>query len=105
MVERYSSLNDYIVLTGDRNHGEVIGIAGYAGKNFSQLQNYEEAEKFTIDDPDSKNVILLSQTTYSPLEFEKIQNLFTKNMLLCSHYSEVTVLQMKVFKLFFKAEH
>ncbi len=76
MVERYSSLNDYIVLTGDRNHGEVIGIAGYAGKNFSQLQNYEEAEKFTIDDPDSKNVILLSQTTYSPLEFEKIQNLF-----------------------------
>ena len=76
MVERYSSLNDYIVLTGDRNHGEVIGIAGYAGKNFSQLQNYEEAEKFTIDDPDSKNVILLSQTTYSPIEFGKIQNLF-----------------------------
>ena len=28
MVERYSSENDYVVLTGDRNHGEVIGIAG-----------------------------------------------------------------------------
>lgn len=76
MVERYSSENDYVVLTGDRNHGEVIGIAGYAGENFSQIQNFEEAEKFTIDGGEEKNVILLSQTTYSPKEFEKIENLF-----------------------------
>lgn len=76
MVERYSSENDYVVLTGDRNHGEVIGIAGYAGENFSQLQDFEEAESFNIPDSDGKNVILLSQTTYSPKEFEKIENLF-----------------------------
>ena len=76
MVERYSSENDYVVLTGDRNHGEVIGIAGYAGENFSQLQDFEEAEKFAIPGSEEKNVILLSQTTYSPKEFEKIENLF-----------------------------
>ena len=76
MVERYSNDNDYVVLTGDRNHGEVIGIAGYAGKNFSQLQDFKEAESFNIPDSDSKNVILLSQTTYSPKEFEKIESLF-----------------------------
>jgi 4-hydroxy-3-methylbut-2-enyl diphosphate reductase len=76
MVERYSSENDYVVLTGDRNHGEVIGIAGYAGENFSQLQDYTEAESFNIPDSDGKHVILLSQTTYSPKEFEKIENLF-----------------------------
>lgn len=76
MVERYSSENDYVVLTGDRNHGEVIGIAGYAGENFSQLQDFEEAQSFDISDSDNKNVILLSQTTYSPKEFEKIENLF-----------------------------
>ena len=76
MVERYSNENDYVVLTGDRNHGEVIGIAGYAGENFSQLQNYEEACSFTIAEAENKNVILLSQTTYSPKEFEKIENLF-----------------------------
>lgn len=76
MVERYSSENDYVVLTGDRNHGEVIGIAGYAGENFSQLQDYTEAESFNIPDSDSKNIILLSQTTYSPKEFEKIEKLF-----------------------------
>ena len=76
MVERYSSKNDYVVLTGDRNHGEVIGIAGYAGENFSQIQDYEEAEKFEIAGSEEKNVILLSQTTYSPKEFEKIEGLF-----------------------------
>ena len=76
MVERYSSENDYVVLTGDRNHGEVIGIAGYAGENFSQIQNYEEAKNFNISDANKKNVILLSQTTYSPVEFSKIETLF-----------------------------
>ena len=76
MVERYSSENDYVVLTGDRNHGEVIGIAGYAGENFSQIQDYTEAESFNIPDSDKTNVILLSQTTYSPKEFEKIEKLF-----------------------------
>ena len=76
MVERYSSQNDYVILTGDRNHGEVIGIAGYAGENFSQIQDYKEAEKLTVPESDLKNVILLSQTTYSPVEFSKIENLF-----------------------------
>ena len=76
MVERYSSENDYVVLTGDRNHGEVIGIAGYAGENFSQIQDYTEAENFDVPDSDSKNIILLSQTTYSPVEFSKIEKLF-----------------------------
>ena len=76
MVERYTNQNDYVVLTGDRNHGEVKGIAGYAGKNFSQLQDFNEAQAFDIKDSDSKNIILLSQTTYSPLEFEKIEKLF-----------------------------
>ena len=79
MVERYSSQNDYVVLTGDRNHGEVIGIAGYAGENFSQIQDFEEAKNFEISGSESvseKNVILLSQTTYIPKEFEKIENLF-----------------------------
>ncbi len=78
MVERYSNDADYVVLTGDKNHGEVIGIAGYAGKNFSLIQDYKEAEGFVLDDSDSKNIILLSQTTYSPKEFLRIEQLFKK---------------------------
>lgn len=76
MVERYTHNNDFVILTGDKNHGEVIGIEGYAGKNFAVIQNMDEAEKFSIENPDKTNVILLSQTTYSPKEFEKIEKLF-----------------------------
>lgn len=74
MVERYTHQNDYVVLTGDKNHGEVIGIAGYAGENFSLIQDYAEAKQFNLESSD-KNIILLSQTTYSPVEFERIESL------------------------------
>lgn len=76
MVEKYTHENDYVVLTGDKNHGEVIGIAGYAGRNFSLIQDFSEANSFKLPDQNEKNVILLSQTTYSPIEFERIENLF-----------------------------
>lgn len=78
MVEKYTSKNDYVVLTGDKNHGEVIGIAGFAGENFIQVQDFEEAQKINIPDSDNKNIILLSQTTYSPVEFKRIEDLFRK---------------------------
>ena len=76
MVERYTNQNDYVIISGDKNHGEMIGIAGFAGHNFIQIQNEEEAR--TVNIPDSKkiNVILMSQTTYSPKEFEKIEAIF-----------------------------
>ena len=37
MVERYTSASDYVIITGDKNHGEMIGIAGFAGRNFVQI--------------------------------------------------------------------
>ena len=73
MVERYSAEDDFVILTGDKNHGEVIGIAGYAGKNFALIQDLKEAMKIDFADLSQKNIILLSQTTFSPVEFEKIE--------------------------------
>ena len=75
MVERYTCQNDYVIISGDKNHGEMIGIAGFAGKNFVQIQNAEEAEKLELPDADKINVILMSQTTYSPTEFTKIEKI------------------------------
>ena len=75
MVERYTSANDYVIITGDKNHGEMIGIAGFAGKNFIQIQNEDEARALNIPDSDKINVILMSQTTYSIKEFQKIQEI------------------------------
>ena len=75
MVERYTCQNDYVIISGDKNHGEMIGIAGFAGKNFAQIQNASEAEKLELTAADKINVILMSQTTYSPTEFTKIENI------------------------------
>lgn len=74
MVERYTKQNDFVILTGDKNHGEVIGIAGYAGKNFAQIQNVLEATQFEFSEQNT-NVILLSQTTFSPTEFLQIEQI------------------------------
>lgn len=75
MVERYTDNSDYVIISGDKNHGEMIGIAGYAKKNFIQIQNAEEAKLLEIKDSNKINVILMSQTTYSPTEFDKIQTI------------------------------
>lgn len=78
MVEKYEGSEDFIILTGDKEHGEVKSIAGYAKVPFNEIQNYEEAQNFKIENAESKNIVLLSQTTFSPLEFEKIKLLFTE---------------------------
>ena len=69
MVEKNSSQGRTIILTGDSNHGEVKGIAGYAKGKFILLQSEEDAEKLPEDNGEA---VLLSQTTFSPVQFEKI---------------------------------
>lgn len=85
MVSRYTSAEDYIILTGDKNHGEVIGLAGYAKSNFIQIQNYDEAEKVQLPSELKGQIVLLSQTTYNPHEFSKIES------LLKSRYPQIKV--------------
>ena len=69
-----------VVLAGDKNHGEVTGIAGYAEEASGGKEGFfylVESKEDTIKLIDSgaleqKKVILLSQTTFSPKEFEAI---------------------------------
>ncbi len=78
MVERYTNQNDYVIITGDKNHGEMKGIAGFAGKNFYQIQNQEEAAALEPTSSQKENVILMSQTTFSVTEFAKIEEICRK---------------------------
>lgn len=76
IVEKNS--NSKIFLTGDSNHGEVKGIAGYAKNDFYLIKNEEDATKIQIKDGEKS--ILLSQTTFSKKEFDKIKEiLVSKN--------------------------
>ncbi len=72
---RYASMNYTVILAGDSNHGEVIGIAGYAGNKFYLVQDSEDAKKLIPPEDADENAILLSQTTFSPQEFEKISKI------------------------------
>ena len=69
MVEKNSAAGKTILLTGDSNHGEVKGIAGYAKGRFILLQSEEDAKALSNG---SGEAVLLSQTTFSPVQFEKI---------------------------------
>lgn len=80
MVERYTTNQDSVIITGDKNHGEMIGIAGYAKDNFLQIQNIQDAQQIDYSNYLDKNVILMSQTTYSPIEFSKICDLLKEKI-------------------------
>lgn len=87
---KYASENYVIFFAGDKNHGEVVGIEGYVREsakkngfecNFLLVKDVDEAEKeiknLLEKNPNAKNqkVVLLSQTTFSISNFEKIENL------------------------------
>ncbi len=66
---REFSENGYdVIIAGDRNHGEVVSISSYAGENVTVVENVAEAD---VMDVPSK-AVLIAQTTFSPVEFEKI---------------------------------
>lgn len=71
-VEKYADRNCSVVLAGDKNHGEVAGIAGFAGTSFSLVQNNDEAEEYVRRADKNQKTVLLSQTTFSLSEFERI---------------------------------
>lgn len=71
-VQKASAKGKTIILTGDSNHGEVKGIAGYAQGEFILLQNEEDARALKEG---SGEAVLLSQTTFSPVQFEKISEI------------------------------
>ncbi|MBB6482490.1 4-hydroxy-3-methylbut-2-enyl diphosphate reductase [Spirochaeta isovalerica] len=67
IVQKYSSLGYHIIIVGDKNHGEIKGLAGYAD-DFDIIGNADEAS--LINPPDKSMVI--SQTTIKESEFESV---------------------------------
>lgn len=75
IADEYAKKGYYIILTGKEKHPEVIGIASFCGENYSVIENEEEIEKVVsdIESKNIKNILLISQTTYSLKKFENIQ--------------------------------
>jgi len=71
-----------IILAGDRNHGEISGIAGYA-PDCIVLENRDDAERLSSY---PEKAVLISQTTIKQSEYDAIAD------VLARHISDLTVL-------------
>lgn len=67
-AEEWATKGYQVIIAGDKNHGEVVGISGYAKNNAAVVQDCEDAETLIVLD----KAILIAQTTFSPEMFEKI---------------------------------
>lgn len=82
IVEEYSKKGYYIILCGSKDHPENIGTISYCGNNFFVIENEEEVfgvidkiKEFTI-----KDILLISQTTYSLEKFKMIEENLLKEL-------------------------
>lgn len=74
IVKKYHELGYRIVITGEKDHPEVVGINGWCGGDAIVIdENYRE-----IDLGESEKVCLVSQTTYSVDKFKKILEFFNE---------------------------
>lgn len=83
IVQKYSALGYHIVIVGDRNHGEIQGLAGYA-EDFDIIESAEEAAELNIPD----KTMVISQTTIKEREFDSVCTVLRqKNTELIVHNS------------------
>lgn len=61
---------NHILVAGNRNHPEVIGIVGWCKNNVTVLETVAEAERFSVDK--CREYVLVSQTTLRKKLFDDI---------------------------------
>ncbi|MBQ5570358.1 MAG: 4-hydroxy-3-methylbut-2-enyl diphosphate reductase [Treponema sp.] len=60
-----------VIIAGDKNHGEVTGIQGFANGRSVVVQTKEEASSLQVPE----KAVLIAQTTFSPVEFKAISDI------------------------------
>ena len=70
IVNDYSKKGDTIIIIGDSNHPEVIGIKGWSTEETIIIENLEDAKR--LDIPKNKQVCIVAQTTFNHLKYKEI---------------------------------
>lgn len=76
----YAQKGATVFLAGDKNHGEIVGISGYAtsfGAKCIVLANSQDAEKI---ESVTSEAVLISQTTISRAEFDSIASILRRKI-------------------------
>ncbi len=68
IVRRHARKGGFIVIVGDANHPEVVGLMGYAEGESMIISNREDVEKI----PHGKDLCVVAQTTQNQARYERI---------------------------------
>ncbi len=80
IVAEQSANGDIILIAGDENHHEVIGIIGHCTTDYYVFSNEEELESLIEKHPEFKeiHVSVVSQTTFNAKKWENAQKFLKK---------------------------
>ena len=70
IVEKESKAGSHIVIIGDPDHPEVVGICGWCIGPYTVIRTKQDALDFVP--PESKNVCIVSQTTFNYNKFKDL---------------------------------
>ncbi len=76
-----------IIIIGDENHPEVIGIKGWSKTAPFIIDTIEKAEKTVLDE--SKEYVIVAQTTFNSIKFKELVEIFTKKYYNVFVYSTI----------------
>ena len=80
IVREAAAEGKFVIIIGDGTHPEVIGIKSCAGKDSVVISDKEEAQKFLKKSQNiTKEICIVSQTTYNYNKFQEIVEIFLKN--------------------------
>lgn len=99
IVSENDSENEFLLVAGSVNHPEVIGIRSYFSKKSYVFQSLEELKEILNDEKlNGKKIFMVSQTTFSSVEWKKcvefVQKSFT-NIKIYDTICNVTSLRQK----------
>ncbi|MFQ3546833.1 MAG: 4-hydroxy-3-methylbut-2-enyl diphosphate reductase [Termitinemataceae bacterium] len=82
-VRNYESEGFQVLITGDKNHSEVVGILGYAPKSIV-IESMDDARQLVQQVQSLKaseqKVVLVSQTTFNEVLFEQISSFLQQSI-------------------------
>ena len=76
IVEKESKAGSHIVIIGDPDHPEVVGICGWCEGAYTVLKNKEDTEQFLP--PEGKEICVVSQTTFNYNKFKELVEILCK---------------------------
>lgn len=74
IVDKDSAKGNQIIIIGNKNHPEVMGIVGWCNQAPIVLESEEEAENLSFSD--DREISLVSQTTFNHKKFNKMVEIF-----------------------------